>query len=160
MNRFMGILAEKLRPSVWRVAEFYDIRINSHVRPQGQHPVVIEGGDFAIRHQIPKSVYFNTRSGSIVIGKNCVFGEDVMVLTGKHYNILESEQSGKPLHYVPEDGRGVVMGEGCYIGSGAIIIGSVSIGDYAVVGAGSVVTKDVPPRTFVAGIPAMRIKSL
>jgi UDP-2-acetamido-3-amino-2,3-dideoxy-glucuronate N-acetyltransferase len=43
---------------------------------------------------------------------------------------------------------------GATIGSGATLLGGITVGERAVVGAGSVVTKDVPPRTIVAGNPA------
>jgi acetyltransferase-like isoleucine patch superfamily enzyme len=43
---------------------------------------------------------------------------------------------------------------GASIGSGAVILGGVTIGERAVVGAGAVVTHDVPPDTTVAGLPA------
>jgi acetyltransferase-like isoleucine patch superfamily enzyme len=43
---------------------------------------------------------------------------------------------------------------GASIGSGATLLGGITIGEYAIVGAGSVVTKDVPPNTIVAGNPA------
>ncbi len=46
------------------------------------------------------------------------------------------------------------------IGSGAIIMGGVTIGEGAIVGAGSVVTKDVPPWTIVAGVPARILRKL
>ena len=47
-----------------------------------------------------------------------------------------------------------VIGDYCYIGSGAKIIGKVKIGDYVNIGANAVVTKDVPDRVTVAGVPA------
>jgi acetyltransferase-like isoleucine patch superfamily enzyme len=49
--------------------------------------------------------------------------------------------------------------ENCFIGSGAIINGNVRIGPNSIVGAGAVVTKDVPPDTIVAGVPAKKIAS-
>lgn len=153
-------IVEKTKPLVWKIAEWYDIRIDRHVWPTGQYPIHLLGGIEDAKNNIPKSVCFNTRSGSITVGANTVFGEDVMLLTGKHYNIAEAEAEGKHLHYVPEGGRDITIGSGCYIGGGAIIIGKVDIGDYAVIGAGSVVTKNVPSRAFVAGIPAKLIKIL
>jgi len=48
----------------------------------------------------------------------------------------------------------VVIKRNAYIGAGAIILPGVTIGEYSIVAAGSVVTKDVPPRTVVAGVPA------
>jgi acetyltransferase-like isoleucine patch superfamily enzyme len=49
---------------------------------------------------------------------------------------------------------------GATIGSGAVILGGITIGEGALVGAGSVVTKDVPPRTIVAGNPARKLREL
>lgn len=153
IKRFLLIF----RPLIRRFANLYDIRLNYHCEPTGTHPLIIKNPEFSKRHNIPKSVIFNTRSGKIVVGENTVFGEDVMLLTGKHLNISEVKHN-KALQDVPEDGRDIIIGDNCYIGSGAILIGKIEIGDYAVIGAGSVVTKDVPPRSFYAGIPAVLIK--
>ena len=48
----------------------------------------------------------------------------------------------------------VVIKRNAYIGAGAIILPGVTVGEFAIVAAGAVVTKDVPPRTIVAGVPA------
>jgi len=53
-----------------------------------------------------------------------------------------------------------VVKRGASIGSGAVILCNVTIGERAIVGAGSVVTKDVPPHTIVAGNPARLIRRL
>ncbi len=53
-----------------------------------------------------------------------------------------------------------VVKKGASIGSGATVLCNVTIGDGAIVGAGSVVTKDVPPETIVAGNPAKIIRSI
>ena len=52
------------------------------------------------------------------------------------------------------------MKSGASIGSGATILARVTIGENAIVGAGSVVTKDVPPNTIVAGNPARMIRAV
>jgi len=52
----------------------------------------------------------------------------------------------------------IVIKDGAWIGAGAIILPNITIGRAAVVGAGAVVTKDVPPCTVVAGVPARPIK--
>lgn len=54
----------------------------------------------------------------------------------------------------------VVIGDGCWIGANATILGGVTIGDGAVVAAGAVVTKDVEPYTLVGGVPARVLKRL
>jgi acetyltransferase-like isoleucine patch superfamily enzyme len=53
-----------------------------------------------------------------------------------------------------------VVKRGASIGSGAVILCSLTIGENAIVGAGSVVTKDIPPNTVVAGNPARIIRKL
>lgn len=160
LRSIANLLVRGTRPLVWRIANAYDLRINRAWSPQGRHALIHEDSIDSFRNNVPKSVYFNTRSGTISIGANTVFGEDVMVLTGKHYSIAEAESTGLPLHYVPENGRDIVIGRGCYIGSGAILIGKLVVGENAVIGAGSVVTRDVPPRAFVAGVPAKLVRIL
>lgn len=56
--------------------------------------------------------------------------------------------------------RPIIIGDKSWIGFGAVILGGVTIGEGAVVGAGSVVREDVPPWTVVAGNPAVIIKKL
>jgi acetyltransferase-like isoleucine patch superfamily enzyme len=51
------------------------------------------------------------------------------------------------------------IGENCFIGGRAIIMPGVTVGDGSIVAAGAVVTKDVPPRSIVAGVPARVIQS-
>lgn len=54
----------------------------------------------------------------------------------------------------------VTIERNAYIGTGAIILPGVTVGEYSIVAAGAVVTRDVPPRTVVAGVPARVIKSV
>ncbi|MFW5839975.1 MAG: acyltransferase [Planctomycetota bacterium] len=56
------------------------------------------------------------------------------------------------------DRRGVVIRRGAYIGMQALILPGVTVGECAVVAAGAVVTKDVPSRTVVAGVPAKPVR--
>ena len=51
-------------------------------------------------------------------------------------------------------GKGIMLGNGVLIGAGAKILGNIKVGDCSRVAAGSVVLKEVPPRTTVAGVPA------
>ncbi len=160
MKRLAISLIKFAKPLIWRLAEAFDIKVERPLHAYGQYPLRILDKNTTALHNIPKSVYFNTRSGSITIGKGTVFGEDVKVLTGKHYNIEEAMNEGRELQYVPDGGRDIIIGAGCYIGSGAIIIGPLEIGDYAVIGAGSVVTKSMPACCFAAGVPAKKIRML
>src|SRR5690348_12305769 len=90
MKSLVKRLIRLTKPWVWRLAEAYDLRVDRHCHAYGQHPLVIGGDPAKALHNIPKTVYFNTRSGRIVIGENTVFGEDVKVLTGKHMHVEEA----------------------------------------------------------------------
>lgn len=58
-------------------------------------------------------------------------------------------------HYAP-----ITIGNNVWIGSNAVILSGVTIGDWAVVAAGAVVSKDVEPYTVVGGIPARVIRKV
>lgn len=107
---------------------------------------------------------FNVSSGSIWVGDYSIFGQNVMVLTGRHVfkggqragiELVKTTDSwgGGDLE-VPAHGFDINIGEGCWIASGAIIVGGVTIGKGVIVSAGSVVTRDVPDFAIVAGAPA------
>ena len=96
----------------------------------------------------------NTASGSITIGDNTIFGHNCMVLTGRHDFSDGRRKNLAGGGEVPRDGHDISIGSGCWIASGVIITGSVTIGDDVIVAAGAVVTKDVPSGSMVGGVPA------
>ncbi|MFD3275477.1 acyltransferase [Aquirufa echingensis] len=157
--KFARHLIRFIKPLIRFIAEEADLVLYYPRLAIGQNQLLFKDSVKDISNNIPKSVYFNTRSGQISIGSNTVFGENVMVLTGKH-NYLSNVENIEDLHQVPLSGRDIVIGDNCYIGSGAIIIGPVKIGDFAVIGAGAVVTKDVDSYLMVGGVPAKTVKKL
>lgn len=82
------------------------------------------------------------------IGDRTQIGPAVQVLTADHPRDPAERATGV------ESGRPVRIGRNVWIGAGAIILPGVSVGDDALVGAGSVVTRDVPAGTTVVGNPA------
>jgi acetyltransferase-like isoleucine patch superfamily enzyme len=158
MKRILKRLITFTKPWVWRLAEAYDIRVDRPHMAYGRNALIIEDEPKEAIHHIPKTVRFNTSSGNIFIGKNTVFGDEVQILTGKHLGAAEAGAKGLPLHFVP-NGRDVRIGRNCYIGGRAILIGPLVVGDYAMIGAGAIVTKDVPSYAFVAGPYARVISS-
>jgi acetyltransferase-like isoleucine patch superfamily enzyme len=100
---------------------------------------------------------FNTISGHIKIGEYVFFGLNVSVLTGTHdYNKFGRERQMA----VPGCEKDVIIKEGAWLASNVTVIGPCIIGEHSVVAAGSLVNKDVPPYTIVAGIPARFVKKI
>jgi maltose O-acetyltransferase len=99
---------------------------------------------------------FNTQSGTITIGDDTIFGDNCMLITGYHrfYKGKRAKLQPDSPKEVPDEGHDITIGRGCYIGSASIILRGVTIGDNVIVGAGSVVTKNVPDNCFVCGVPA------
>lgn len=90
----------------------------------------------------------------ITIGAHTLIGPDVRIYTPHHPMDYIDRRENREYAYP------VTIGEDCWIGGGAIICPGVTIGSRSVVGAGSVVTKDVPPDTLVAGNPARIIRRI
>lgn len=93
-------------------------------------------------------------NGPLKIGDNVMMGPDVTILTHTHVtdrvDIPMSEQG----YRVAE----VVIGNDVWIGMRVVIMPGVRIGNGAIVGAGAIVTKDVPNYAIVGGVPAKIIK--
>jgi len=106
--------------------------------------------------------------GDIVVGKNCRFGLNNVIMApvdigdststgpyvkiiGRRHPVLAQEEVRK---------EKTVIGKNVWISTGSIILFGVTIGDNAIISAGSVVTKDVPPDAFVGGNPARNLSAL
>jgi acetyltransferase-like isoleucine patch superfamily enzyme len=99
-------------------------------------------------------VLFNLE-GTITIGKNVDIAQFVRIYTARH-KLGPSERRFTP-EFTPEP---VVIEDGVYVTTGAIILPGVTIGRGSVVSANSVVKRDVPPNSMVAGVPARVVKEL
>ena len=106
---------------------------------------------------IVNNALFNVSGGDITIGEYAFFGHEVAVLTGTH-DITEFGRQRQTTF--PRSGRDVVIEEGVWVASHAMVLGPVRIGRHAVVAAGSLVLDDVAPYTVVAGRPAKVIKKI
>jgi maltose O-acetyltransferase len=90
----------------------------------------------------------------IIIGDDLQMAPMVQLYTALHPLNPDERRSGL------ESARAIRIGNNVWIGGGAIVLPGVTIGDDAVVGAGSVVTRDVAPATLVAGNPARVLRSI
>ncbi len=94
---------------------------------------------------------FNTVSGTIDLQEDAFLGHGVQLITGTH----DHAQRGRARHgAVPLEGRDIVVERGAWLGSACIVLAPCRVGADAVVCAGAVVTKDVPPGAIVGGVPA------
>lgn len=107
--------------------------------------------------------YNNLLGGTISIGKYCQIGADVAIHATNHpmtymttyinQNLFQGE-----LKQLKQENK-IIIGNDVWIGHNVIIVGNVTIGNGAILAAGSVVTKDVLPYTIVGGVPAKYIKN-
>lgn len=102
---------------------------------------------------IGQSVFMHA-AGGIEIGQNVGIGPKAMLLTSSHELDAGELHSDTPILHRPLRFAPVRLEDGCDLGVGAIILPGVTVGRLAQVGAGAVVTRDVPPRSIVAGNPA------
>ena len=122
-------------------------------------PTIIGGGK--LHHKLaigPHSVFnvqcFFDLAAPITIGAFVSFGPQVMLITAAH-------QIGEPACRLgPLESKPIHVGNGAWLGARCTILPGITIGDGAIVAAGAVVTKDVPPNTLVGGVPARPIRLL
>lgn len=113
--------------------------------------------DFGKNITVGKNVFFNSGCrlqdhGGIFIGDNVLFGHNAVLATLDH-DLDPARRS--LLHCAP-----IRIGNDVWVGANATITKGVTVGDGAVIAAGEVVTRDVPPRTVVGGVPAKVLKEI
>ena len=141
MNAAVSWPAPQIDPAAW-VAESAVV-IGDVVMEEGSSlwPTAVARGDL---EAIRVGAFSNVQDGSVLHGDP---GQPVSIgreVTVGHRAVI----------------HGATLGDGCLIGIGAVVLNGVSVGAGALVAAGSVVTKDVPARTMVVGIPAQAKREL
>ena len=92
-------------------------------------------------------------TGGVDVADHVMIGPNVNIITSGH-PLVPSERRA----YI--EAKPIVIEKNVWIATGATILGGVIVGENSVVAAGAVVTKDVPPNGFVAGVPARVIRTL
>ncbi len=178
-------LQNKENYSLRKISSYYLARLNSFFfkhcfsslgsncrvdgRPRIYGSGKIKAGDnLLLRSHIPLEIFADENS-EIHIGNNVDIGFGVVInaqeridigdltMIGNHAVIIDTDYhgiDGNPTRTAP-----IRIGNHVWICWGAIILKGVTIGDNSIVAAGSVVTKDVPPNTLVAGNPAKVIRA-
>jgi len=126
------------------------IRIASNIAPV--QLAAVHGG----RLEIGDSVFLNngvsiSAHELVRLGSGCLLGVDVMILDNNWHDVYDRAKT--------PPSRPVILEDNVWLGNRSIVLPGVTIGHDSIVGAGAVVTRDVPPRTIVAGNPAEVVKT-
>ena len=144
---YKGICKKKFR-------EFGD---NSELR-SGAYAIDCSGiciGDHVVIR--PGCMLYGHKEYPVIIGDNVLIGPNVFIYSANHKYDDTSRLISKQGHVI---NKSIEIKEGAWIGGNVTILPGVAIGKHAVIGAGSVVTKDIPDYTVFAGSPAKLIKKI
>ena len=138
-SRILGQLIPNAGPGLWLQPPFYC--------------------DYGSNMVLGSRVFFNFNCVvldvmQVTIGSRTLFGPNVQVYTATHPIDHQIRASGV------EYARPIVIGEDVWVGGSAVICPGVTIGDRTIIGAGSVVTRDIPSDVFAAGNPCRVVRSL
>ena len=116
-----------------------------------------KGGEIILKDNIKLNINVVLNSsigGKIIIGKNSLIGPNVIMRTANHnFERIDSKINSQGHNF-----GNIIIDEDVWIGANSIILGDVKIGKGAIIGAGSLVNKDVDSYSIVGGVPAKLIK--
>lgn len=166
IHRFMDDMSDKARRITFRLNAAYhtpdEVRgllseLFGYKVPQTLRVFPPFYTDFGKNITVGEGVFVNAcchfqDHGGVTIGNGCQIGHNVIFATLNHELAPERRKKTYPAP--------IVLGRNVWVGSNTTILQGVTIGDNAVVAAGSVVTKDVAANTVVGGVPARFIKRI
>jgi acetyltransferase-like isoleucine patch superfamily enzyme len=115
-----------------------------------------KNGDIILEKNV--NIGFNSEifSGSkVVIGQNTLIAAYVYIIGGGH----DYSRADIPISEQEKPSYGIKVGKNCWLGAGSKVFDGVSIGEDTIIGAGAVVSRDIPPFSVATGIPARVAKS-
>jgi acetyltransferase-like isoleucine patch superfamily enzyme len=147
---------------VWRRLKM--ILLRSAFKKHGRHFIFDPAGDYTFETiqvgddvTLGVGVLLLASESRIIIGNKVMFGPKVTIIGGDH----NTSVIGKFMYDVhtkrPEDDQDVIIEDDVWVGAQAIILKGVRVGRGSVIAAGSLVYRDVPPYTTVAGVPALMV---
>lgn len=89
-------------------------------------------------------------SEGISIGRNCLIGDDCVLIDNDYHAVGGGTAKSAP----------IVIEDGVWLAIKVIVLRGVTIGEGSIIGAGSVVTRSIPPYTFAAGVPARVVRKV
>ena len=151
LRRWLGLNELAVMPIEDAHARIGDAMLGRH-RVFGDPARVTLGRDVVLNDAL-----VNTSSGRVTLGDFAFCGHGVCLLTGTHdYRLRGYERQAG----VPQEGRDIVVGRGVWLGSNATVVGPCTIGDDAVIAAGSVATGVIEAGWVYGGVPARPIKRI
>ena len=130
-----------------------------------QGPILVDYGDnmFVGKNFFANFNFTVLDCGMVTIGNNVMFGPNCTLVTAMHPFVAEErnyriKEDGTP--YTVEYSKPVTVGDDCWIASNVTVIGGVRIGKGCVIGAGSVVTRDIPDNSLAVGNPCRVIRKI
>lgn len=124
--------------------------------------------DYGVFTSIGKNFYANFNFTvldccPVKIGDNVMIGPNVSIMTPVHplrYQDRNMKEKADGTLYDDEYAKPITIGNNCWIASCVTVTGGVTIGDGCVIGAGSIVTRDIPANSFAAGNPCRVIREI
>lgn len=160
LTRLAGVALRRLRAAK-RAATRLENRALSLARC-GSDVTIGDGTEIEPAHNVSlgnhvfvgRDCWFSAPNATITIGNHVMIAPQAALITGDHRIDVVGRYLDEVTEKTARTDRPIVIADDVWIGFRAIVLKGVTIGRGAVVGAGSVVTKDVPPYTVVAGVPA------
>lgn len=151
------VMSRLLNSLYCRCLAAHEESLNDLLARNGSEGRVAAGVDL----RFPENVHIGSRSyingGMVAASKNAkiVIGEDCMLSYGIHLrtDMHRHNLANAPMNQQGHDEADIVIGDDVWIGYGAQIMSGVTVGSHSIVGAGAVVTHDVPQFAVVGGCP-------
>ena len=133
----------------------------------GKKVIVMQGGQYTYENIhlgnhvfLASDVNIMSTKAKVYIGDHTMIGSGTYIISGDHRIDIRGKfmDEIKESEKLSENDQDVVFKGDNWVGVGVIILKGVTVGEGAVISAGAVVTKDVPPYSIVAGVPAKVIK--